>query len=445
MKSKYILNFILLFFPLLFCSSTCYSEDLLAVFHLAECNDAVIQSAKQTQLAAREAIPQARALFMPVISANSSHMATDTQYAAGGAIDSFQRFPPDVHYNASIYTLSLTQPVFYYQQWVQMAKACEQVKEANATYAAAEQDLIVRTATAYFNVLKAYDALKFAKAAQASYENFLNQTQERYNVGLITITDVQIAKAQRDNAKATVIFSENDLQTKKEILRVITGKKIENFSFLRENIKFKPPEPTDMEAWVEQAVEQNYTLLAAQYAVEVSKTNVKLNSANNMPTVAINSSIAQSTSTPFYPRNINRLLGLQVQLPIFNGGATVSKTRQAAHVYGQTLEDMEETYRVTQSNTRQAYLGVLTQISQIEAYKQGIASNQSALEATNGAFSIGTRTIVDVLTAQSNLIQAQQNYAFSRYDYILESIRLKQAAGSLNPQDICHINALLKD
>jgi outer membrane protein len=436
----------IIFFFLLAYSTWGQAEDLLCIYQLAEINDPLIQAAKASQLAAREALPQARAQFMPVISASSSHTSYDTLYTSNQAIDvPTQIFPSDLHYNQSVYALSLTQPIFYYQQWVQLAKACEQVKQANATFAAALQDLIARTVQGYFDVLKASDTLKFATANRVAFDKFTEHSEQRFKVGLIGITDVQVAKAQRDNAFAQEIAAKNELENKKEQLRTITGEKIDTYSFLRDNLYFRAPEPANIEQWVKEALEQNFSLLAARFQVEASRNDVKLNSANHLPTLSIGAGISRSTSIPTIPRNTNRNVGLQVQMPLFSGGSVLSKTRQAAYTYEQIYQQMEALQRQIASNTRQAYLGVLTQISQVSALQKAVVSNLSALKATEDAFDIGTRTMTDILTAQRDLIRAEQSYAFARYDYILQTIFLKQAAGTLNPDDVRHINAMLKD
>lgn len=438
-----ILRFFFFFFILLV-STVGKAEDLLAVFRLAECNDAIIQAAKEAQLASREALPQARAQFMPVVNATGSTNTYDINYSGPGTALSSQIFPPELHYTQGIYALTVNQPVFYYHQWVQLAKATEIVKQANATYAAAEQDLIVRVVKAYFEVLKAYDTLKYAKEAHAAYSNFYEQINKRFEVGLVEIADVDIAKAQRDNSYSEEILAANNLENKKEQLRVLTCKKIETFAFLRENLVLKPPQPANMELWVQQAAEQNLSLWAARYEVEASRIDIKLNSANHMPLITIGAGVTHSNTIPTTPSNTARNLGFQVQLPITNGGATISKTRQAAHTYEQTYQKMEELFRQTESNTRQAYLGVLTRISQTAALKHAIVSNKNALDKTYETFKLGTRSITDVLIVQNSLIQSERNLAYARYDYILNSVLLKQAIGTLNPNDIRHINAWLK-
>jgi outer membrane protein len=423
------------------------AEDLLAVFRLAQCNDPTIQAAKEAQLAAAEATPQARALFLPQLNATANQFSYHVTNNARGAT------PPlsgtinasSFGYNQGTYSLILNQPVFYYQQWVQYAQAEAQVKQANATYAAAEQDLIVRTIQGYFNVLKAMDALKFAKAQRLALAKYLEQTQARFKVGLIAITDVQIAKAQHDSAYAQEITAENNVANAKEKLREITGYPIEHFAHLREILTLKSPEPDNIEKWVCTAMEQNFNLQAARFKADAARTAIKINQGGHLPTVNINGSVNSYTRTPLSTNKRNVNAGLQVALPLFNGGAVVSKTKQAVHLYEQTQQQMETTHRQTESNTRQAYRSVLTQISQVNALKQAIISNESALKATQASFDVGTRTIVDVLSAQTNLIQAQQNHANARYDYIVQSVLLKQAAGLLEPCDVQHINAWLKD
>ncbi len=418
------------------------AEDLLTVFRLGQTNDPTLQAAKEAQLASIEETPQARAQFLPVIKATATHQANNTRVNNPSTANNSLN---NSHFNQSVYGLSLTQPIFYYQQWIQLAKASEQVKQANATYAAAEQDLIVRVTQAYFNVLKAFDNLKFAQANRKAFSKFLDQTEQRYKVGLIAITDVQIAKAQKDNAYAQEISAENNLANQKENLRVIIGKDIENYAFLRPALSLPAPDPANLEQWVIKALDQNLTLQAKRFQVETTRADLKMFQAGHLPTININGNYNGNSPTPTVQGNKASNIGLQVSMPLFSGGAVLSKTRQARHLHEQAHKQMEVLYRQTESNTRQAYRGVLTQISQTTALKQAIVSNKSALEATQASFNVGTRTIVDVLNAQSSLIQAEQKYADARYDYILQSIQLKQAAGTLSPEDLQHINAWLID
>ncbi len=437
-----------LIFTLCSISPTCiFGLDLLQVYRLAQINDPTIQAAREGQLANQEAIPQARAQFLPVLNASASHFAyhqvPGTVNSSNNSAGNTPCIQSSASYNQNVYGLTLNQPIFYYQQWIQLSTAAAQVKQANATYAAAEQDLIVRTIQGYFNVLKARDTLKFSKANRKQLSKILEQTQLKFKVGLIAITDVQIAKAQYDTALAQEISNENEFANQKERLREITGQPIETFSFMSEHLILKSPEPADPEKWVMTAVDQNFALEAARFGAEASRMRVKTTQADHLPTLNINSNLSRQTSALQAPATTYSDVGLKVSLPLFRGGAITSKTRQAVHTYEQTQKQVETLYRKTESNTRQAYRGVLTQISQVSAQKQAIISTDSALKATEASFNVGTRTIVDVLTAQTNLIQAQQNYANARYDYIIQSVLLKQAAGTLCPEEVQHINTWL--
>lgn len=442
-----------LFLILFSASPLClYASDLLDVYRQALTNDPTIQAAREAQLATQEQLPQARAQFLPVLSATATNFAYQ-QNPGTTSLNNNSTTPTTTvgastttgnsSYTQSSYGLTLNQPIFYYQQWIQLSTASLQVKQANATYAAAEQDLIVRTVQAYFNVLRASDTLKFSKANRKQLAKILEQTQLKFKVGLIAITDVQIAKAQYDTALAQEISDENALANQKELLREIVGEPIQTFSFVRENLVLKSPEPTDTEKWVMIACEQNFALQAARFGAEASRTTIKSTAAGHLPTLNINSNLNRQTPALGVPSTTSSNVGLQVSLPLFSGGAISSKTRQAVHTYEKTQKQVETLYRKTESNTRQAYRGVLTQMSQVAAQKQAIISTESALKATEASFNIGTRTIVDVLTAQTNLIQAQKNYANARYDYIIQSVLLKQAAGTLCPEEVQHINTWL--
>ncbi len=418
--------------------STVNAEDLFTVYTFSQENDLTLQAAKEAQLATREAKPQANAQFLPTVNAAATQSSNAIQ-SAGSNNSPAQ----SLHYHQSAYGLTLSQPIFYYKEWVQYAKANSLIKQANATYAAAEQDLIVRTTQRYFNVLKAIDSLKFAKANRLAFAKFLEQTEQRFKVGLIAITDVQIAKAQHDSAHAEEIAAENFVADQKEQLQEMTGQPIQTFSSLRDTLALKTPDPIEIEKWVTTALAQNFGLQAARAQVEATHTDIKLSQGNHLPAFSVNGSINRATATPMSTKNTNSAIGLQVSLPIFSGGSISSKTRQAMHTYQHAQKQMGVLHRQVESNTRQSYRGVLTQISQITALKQAIVSNASALKATLAAFDVGTRTIADVLTAQSNLIHAEQKYANARYDYILHSIKLKEAAGTLSPEDIQHINQWL--
>jgi outer membrane protein len=421
--------------------------DLLTVYQMAEDNDPALQAARGTELSEFENRYQALANFLPTLSGTASKLGTHTNQ------NQLQNFTND------IYTLSLNQTIFNYQNWVQYAQAKNIDKQACAAYADVELNLILRTAQAYFDILQAEDALKYATAQRDAFAKFLDQTQQRFNVGLIAITDVQIAKASHDNSNALVIAAANDVENKKQILQQIIGQKVDQVVPLREVLKLPPPDPFNIQCWVDFSLQNNWGLKAAEYNARVSQQNIQLQAAGHLPTVNLVGNVSSNNYPSISAAQaavrtdtlvLNPLpaktsaLGIQLSVPIFSGGAVVSKTRQAAYLFEQDSKRAEVVYRNVESQTRQAYLGVLSQIAQIEALKQAIVSNQSALDATQASFNVGTRTIVDVLNSQTNLILAQQSYAKARYAYIIQSLTLKLFAGILSPEDICHVNSWLK-
>jgi len=449
--------------PMGYAATPC-ATDLLTVYQMAEDNDPALQAARGTELAGFENRYQALANFLPTIAGTASKLATHSNQ------NNLQNF------TNNIYTLSLNQTVFNYQNWVQYAQSKNINKQACAAYADVELTLILRTAQAYadveltlilrtaqayFDILQAEDALKYATAQRDAFSKFLDQTQQRFNVGLIAITDVQIAKASHDNSNALVIAAANDVENKKQVLQQIIGKKVDKIVPLRDSLKLPPPDPFNIQRWVDFSLQNNWGLKAAEYNARVSQQNIELQAAGHLPTVNVVGN-ASSNNFPSYsqrqaaflvrndPFALNPLpaktasIGLQLSVPIFSGGAVVSRTRQAAYLYEQDSKRAEVVYRNVESQTRQAYLGVLSQIAQVEALKQAIVSNQSALDATQASFNVGTRTIVDVLNSQTNLILAQQSYAKARYAYIIQSLTLKLYAGILSPEDICHVNSWLK-
>lgn len=429
-------------------AATACAKDLLTIYRMAHDNDPTLQAAKGTELAAFEDRYLALANFLPNISATLDKLPTHTNQNRIGT------------FTNNVYNLSLSQTVFNYQNWVQYAQSKNINKEACANYADAELNLILRTATAYFNILQAEDALKYATAQRDAFAKFYDQTQQRFKVGLIAITDVQIAKASHDNSNALVIAAANEVENRKQDLQQIVGEKIDNVVPLREALKLTPPEPANMECWVDFSLQNNWGLKAAEYHARVSQQNIEAQAAGHLPTLNIVGNLNSNNfpSEPAAQRAIRERLGiinnplpaktsslgLQLSVPIFSGGSVVAQTRQAAHLYEQDSKRAEVVYRNVESQTRQSYLGVLSQIAQVEALRQAIVSNQSALDATLASFNVGTRTIVDVLNSQTNLILAQQDYARARYAYIIQSLTLKLFAGTLSPEDICHINSWLK-
>lgn len=412
------------------------AENLIELYDLAKDNDQIIQAAAQTYQAEAEAMPQARAALLPTIAVTSGATA-------------FNSNDPSKKGNSwTGYGLSINQPIFQINVWSKLSQAKDTVKKAFANLADAKQTLLLRVSKQYFNVLKTQDNLNFAKAAQKAFAKQLEQASQRYKVGLIAITDVLNAQAAHDNSYAQVIAAENELANARELLRVIVGKNIINLAPLKPIINFTPPIPANTKKWVQLAYEKNWALQAARYDLAIAKKQIQENRAANYPTVALTSNVHRGKNYSASPTSLNkstdRNVGIVLNMPLFSGGSVISKTRQASYRYEAAKDTYQGKSRTTESDTRQAYNGVVTQLSQIKALKQAVISNKSALKATQAAYDAGTRTIVDVLNAQSSLINAEKNYAAARYTYIAQSLQLKQATGILSVSDLQEINTWLQ-
>ncbi|HET9679504.1 MAG TPA: TolC family outer membrane protein, partial [Gammaproteobacteria bacterium] len=311
---------------------------------------------------------------------------------------------------------------------------------------------IVRVAEAYFNLLSAKDTLNAARANLAALEQQLEQTKKRYEVGLIAITDVQESQAAYDLAAAEEIQAELEVVTQREVLSVIIGQYVENLA-APEDIPLVKPEPSNPDAWVELAMEQNLNLIAARFALKNAYANVDIAQAGHYPTLGFNANYNDNTNdldvvvngVP-YPEttSTSTSLSLQLTVPIFSGGSTSSQVDEAAALAMAQHAQLKLTTRETKQLARTAYLGVVSNLSRVKALKQAVKSAETALEATEAGYEVGTRTTVDVLTSRQNLFTARTNYARAKYDYIINLLKLKAAAGTLTVESIKTINTWLK-
>lgn len=328
-----------------------------------------------------------------------------------------------------------------------LRQADQRLQQAQYEVLAARQDLMLRVAERYFNQLAAHDSLVFAKAETQSLKSQLEQAQQRFQVGLIAITDVQEAQAGYDRAQAAEIGAENDVENANEALREVTANYDLDLAPLGEHLPLVVPEPLDIERWTATALERNLSLAAANVAAEIAHQEIRRQYAGHYPSFDIvgghsfnkqggrfgNSSVEQND------------IGVQVTVPLYEGGQVVSRTRAAEHDSNASLERLEQTRRAVHRETREAYLGVVTKISAVKAFGQAVVSSQTALESTRAGFEVGTRTAVDVVAAERSLYQAKRDFARARYDYIIETLRLKKAAGSLEPDDLVAANGWLVD
>ena len=346
--------------------------------------------------------------------------------------------------------------MFRWDQWVNLKQAEKRVAQAEADYEAAQQDLIIRVATRYFDVLAAEDVLTSIHADRQAIARQLEQARQRFEVGLIAITDVQESQAAYDQAIASEIGAKRSLATARELLREITGEYVSVLSAPTEDLPLLSPNPSDEQSWIDLALAQNLALVSSRLDEEIARKEISFRRTGHYPSIdLIASTSSQDTDAdrnvdngPFFPADSdfdNDSIRLQVTVPLFAGGGTTSRVREAVYLHRASIEQLQRVSRETERATRDAYLGVLAEISRVNALNQAVQSSQTALEATQAGFEVGTRTIVDVLNSQRDLYTAITNYYASRYAYLGNVLLLKQAAGTLRIEDLEEIDRWLEE
>jgi outer membrane protein len=448
-----------------------YGANLLDVFQRAQQADPSVREADATRLASREAKPQAWAALLPQIDGSASYRDSSsdgTSETVGPLTDPATGLPfvPPQFGPISVqtesdgttksYAVSLRQSIFRWNQWVELKRADAQVAQAEANYRAAEQDLVVRVAQRYFNVLAAKDTLDANNAAAEAAARQLEQAEKRFDVGLIAITDVQDTRAERDRTAADVISAKRALATSIELLREITGDEISELNAPGDDMPLIPPSPASEDRWVTAALEDNLSLISARLNEEIASKNVAIARTGHFPTLDLSASrgntqgdttTVRGTQAPTNPvtDSDSTTFTLSLNVPIFSGGATQSRVRQSVYTQRATRERVERVTRETERAARDNYLGVISNIARVQALKQAYESSKTALQATQAGYEVGTRTSVDVLISQRAVYSAQTTYLRSRYDYINSLIALKQAAGMLTQKDIEEINGWLTE
>ena len=435
------------------------AADLWDIYQLAAKNDPTFLEAQANYEAAVEAKPIARAGYLPNVTFTASRSRNDSNGTGFGQIgvDKSTNPPtpifglgpiPSIGYNTTE-TLQLTQPIFNWAAWQTINQADASAAQAEAQFTAAQENLILRTATAYFNVLNARDTLAADHAATEANAKQLEQSKEKYEVGMSAITDVENAQAAYDQSLANEITAQQQVTTAEENLRAITGEPAGDLMEPSVDMPTRGPEPANAQQWVDQALKQNPNVLAAQSAADVADANVGIKRAGHYPTL---NAIAQrnkvdstNANNPFAASNTNAtFLELQLSIPLFAGGGTQAQLNQAERQYDAAEDNVKLVTRQTEQQARTAYLGVLTGISQVQALRQSVKSNQTSMDATETGMQVGTRTIVDVLTARQNLLTAQTGFSNARYTYLENLMQLKQAAGNLTENDLKQINTLMQ-
>ncbi len=438
-------------------------KDLMGVYQDALRFDTQIREAEATYKAAREATPEAWAALLPQLSGNYSisrqKQGENEVYpypSPNGAVIPFSE-SSTAFIDSHGYQLQLQETIFSWANLATLAEAHKSVAEAEATYRAAQEDLINRVATAYFNVLNAKDTLDANAASLAALSRQLEQANKRFQVGLIAVTDVQEAQAARDSAAAAVIAAKRTLASMEQQLRVITEQDYPSLAKPGESMPLEVPQPADPQRWISVSMDQNLTLVASRLAADVAREQVRIAFAGHLPTIAITGSRSDQTENTDEAYNFggtpSRLrfpfqmsdsqIGLEVTVPLFSGGLVQSQVHQAQYQWIAAKDHVQTVSRQTEYQARDAYNGVVSEVAQVEALKQGVQSAQVALTATEAGYQVGTRTEVDVLQERQNLVQAQTNYAQARYTYLLDIVQLQLAAGTLNLGTIQQINRWL--
>ncbi|HEX7061095.1 MAG TPA: TolC family outer membrane protein [Woeseiaceae bacterium] len=437
-------------------SAASEAASLLEVYQQALQSDPLIHEAEARRLAALETKPQARGFLLPQIDASGSWQS-GTQDGSSLEVDTTGAvavLPFGLDYETKQWQLGLRQTIFRWDQFIGMKQADKIVARADVVYEAAQQDLMVRVVQRYFDVLAAEDRLTSIHADRQAIARQLEQARQRFEVGLIAITDVQESQAAYDQAVAAEIAAQRDLATARELLRELTGERVPQLAAPGEDFPLPTPNPADIDAWVDLAMDQNLNLLAARFDERIARDEISFRRSGHYPTIDLVASRGSSDTTgdasrgtgPLFPADELRndeFIGVEVTIPLFSGGRVSSQVREAVYLHRAEMEVLQRTARETERATRDAYLGVLSEISRVNALEQAVRSGRTALEATQAGFDVGTRTIVDVLNSQRALYQAITNFYQSRYDYVLNVLRLKAAAGTLKVQDLEQIDHAL--
>ncbi len=428
----------------MFClSGQALSADLLQVYREALANDAQYAAARATAEAGREKLPQGLAGLLPVIGGTANTVWNENKYRVDSGAQTHKE------YNTNAYNVSLTQPLFRWQNIVQYGQAQWQVVQAEANFAQASQDLILRVAQAYFDVLYAQENLKAVRANKQAISQQLEQAKKNFEVGTATITDTHEAQSRYDLASAQEIAGESDLEVKRYALRVVVGKDVGELNRLRADATLSPPQPAAMERWVEAAESGSFSVQSQQAAVEVATKEVERIRAGHYPTLDAVANYGQNNAALSFAGNSNletdvRNVGLQLTIPIFQGGAVNSRTREAIANRSAAQSGLESARRTATLGARQSFLGVVNGLAQVRALNAALVSSTSALESNKLGYEVGVRINIDVLNAEQQVYVTKRDLAKARFDTLLSQLKLKAAVGTLGESDLEQINPLFE-
>ena len=423
----------------LFVSINSHGATLEEIYNLAVDNDPQLGAAQAVFLSRNEVVDRNRALILPSV------------FVSGRTSDNSRSFPsnpplPTSRFNDHSWQAVLNQPIFRLDSWYRFQQSKNIQAEALANFAAEQQALLVRVAESYFAILEAEASLSAFNAERDAVQRQLEQVQQRFDVGLVAITDVLESQAAFDSSTVTVIEAEGRQSTSFEPLVRLTGSIFDEVNGLAENFPIRYPDPRNEDAWVEIAIENNYSLVAARERLKSAERGLKLAKSGHYPTVDAQVSYAHNVSggISFLGNKIDQTSAtLSVNVPVYQGGGVRSRVKSAGYDLEAARKNLDLIQREVAESTRVLYSAINTDVARVRARLRGIESSQSALDATQTGYEVGTRNIVDVLNAQRNLFLSQFQYASARYRYVLDTLRLKQVVGMLNPQDLYDLNQFI--
>jgi outer membrane protein len=432
-------------------SSTAMAVDLVGVHDLALKSDPRLRAADFRREATGENKAIARANLLPQLGAGGSWTWGNSKTKIPG------QDIPDSDVDNTNYGIDLRQSLYRQANYESLDIARGQITQASAIYSIAYQDFLLRVSEGYFIVLTFTDGVIFAEAEEKAFKRQFEQAEQRFEVGLTAVTDVHEARATYDNARARAIVARNNLADAKEALRELTGEYFEEYDALQDVLPLVEPDPINVDNWVDISLQTNPSVLASKAGVEVADANMRLARSGHYPTLDLFASYDQFKNNEYTFRDpINDVqfnsslkvddfrVGLILDIPIYQGGRVTAQTRQARYLLDATGQDLDDVQRGVIRRTQDAYRAIIAGIQEVQAFRQASISAESALEATQAGFEVGTRTIVDVLIAEQRKYQAQRDNSVARHAYIINHLRLKSVAGLLNGEDLKVVNQLLE-
>ena len=435
MKTKLFIIILLLLFK-----TSAHAENLLQIYEMAMERDPKILEAEANRNAALEIKPQSIARLLPTLAivGNLTQNRYDTQNTFTNLQIGQQHF-----WDSNAY-LKLSQPIYHHDYWVQLSQADNQLAQAEAEYGAEQQDLFTRTAKAYFTVLAAQDNLQFADAERRALERQLAQADRRFTVGTVAIMDLREAQAAFDLSVANTLAAQRAMSVAKAALREIIGQFNIELVAMGQDPPLLEPSPAKLEDWSELAQRNNLAIIAAQNRAEYARKNIDLQFAGHLPSLDLVGSVGiNDTNRPAGLVANSQTVGLQMNVPLFQGGAVNSRVRQSQSQLEAAMQAVDKNRRAVEKQVQDAYYGIQFSINQVKALKAAVESNRTSVEATEAGFRVGMRTMVDVVASERNFYRAQRDHAQARYDYIYNSLALKQSASILTREDVEIVNAWL--